>query len=104
MTKYDDYKKALENSKINRPEYRSENKTFCYPDEYGGVVVGRIGAYGSSELVILGIDDAIMMANFILDTFTDGGFSEYRQRYLLQQMNDKFIAPACNPQAHEQTK
>ena len=104
MTKCDDYKKALENIKINRPEYRSENKTFCYPDEYGSVVIGKSGAYVAIELVIIDIDDAIMMANFILDTFTDGGFSEYRQRYLLQQMNDKFIAPACNPQAHEQTK
>ena len=80
MTKYDDYKKAMENAKINRPEYRSENKTFCYPDEYEGVVVG----IRSSELVILGIDDAIMMANFILDTFTDRG--------------------SFNPQDHEQTK
>ena len=73
MTKYDDYKKALENIKVSKPEYRSENKAFCYPDDYEGVVIGKNGLYRSSDLVILDIDEAINIANFILDTFTHKG-------------------------------
>lgn len=70
MTRYDDYKNALENARISRPEYISENKAFCYPDDYEGVVIGKNGLYRSGDLVILEIDEAINVANFILDTFT----------------------------------
>jgi len=45
MTKYDDYKKALENAKISRPEFRSERGGFCYPTEIDTVVIGKTSLY-----------------------------------------------------------
>ena len=90
MTKYDDYKKAIEKANFTKPKIRSENGMFCYPDEYGSVAIGKNSKFGSNGFVLLDIDEAIMVANFILDTFTDKGCKDGCKKPEMIDPNDPY--------------